>query len=882
MIFRNSLVGMAGIVVSFCLFGCGEQKPGTVKDEAMQVGRTGESFPAAPRDFSSKTPSDDDYFADMDGGYRRATAPTVKLDIDAIRGRTTWIVWTGGNDRFWDFMANHTFGAFDLLKILSSNPKVGYCEDPKSKMLGAPEHSFEGSPYSLKSKANCDAEGAQWFSPARSNRFDWYGLINEPCFEQAAGPDEYGLWLDHRKVNQNEGCPVHDPFEDDVKYPGVKIGARGTTVPVWSYYGKPSGIVGLRLFPNPDFDDAAKQKWMAAIKKNPDAFYTDKDFYNDKNFIRPYRVGMSCAFCHVGPSPTNPPKDPESPTWANLNSNPGAQYFWVDRIFIWNPEAAPANFIFQLFHTSKPGSLDTSLVSTDNINNPRTMNAVYNLGARLMAAKQWKEKLAGGELDNKQFNDYKETQSQSDLFLAPDTVWTPHVLKDGSDSVGGLGALNRVYLNIGLFSEEWLLHFNPLVGGKRITPIRIAVADKNSGYWQATQQMTPDMAVFFLESAKPDLLADTDYGKAHPPDQTKLARGKIVFAENCARCHSSKQPPNLCMLGTPCKAGQIIENSESYFDWMRSTSTGRTGEVQKPDFLANNFLSTDRRVSIQEMGINACSPLATNAIRNDIWDNFSSETYKELPATGKITLYNPVDGTPWQYKMPGGGRGYVRPASLVSVWSSAPFLQNNSVGRFNGDPRVEARLKAFDDGITKMLWPESRERDFKTTDPIPGIGDRVPGPSLIQRTTQRSYIKIPAGYLPFMVDALAGSWHALGHDVAPWLFTETGDVQIGPIPAGTPVNLIANINPLPESMGWYDSISYDVKLLKVILKLKHDLKSLPDGVTDEQVRAVFTKDVPDLLSVNKCPDFIVNKGHYFGSNLSDDDKYSLIEFLKTF
>ena len=38
------------------------------------------------------------------------------------------------------------------------------------------------------------------------------------------------------------------------------------------------------------------------------------------------------------------------------------------------------------------------------------------------------------------------------------------VLKDGADSVGTLGALNRVYLNIGLFSEEWLLHFRPFLG----------------------------------------------------------------------------------------------------------------------------------------------------------------------------------------------------------------------------------------------------------------------------------------------------------------------------------------------------------------------------------------------------------------------------------
>ena len=36
---------------------------------------------------------------------------------------------------------------------------------------------------------------------------------------------------------------------------------------------------------------------------------------------------------------------------------------------------------------------------------------------------------------------------------------------EGDRSVGALGALNRVYINIGLYSEEWLRHFNPgLVG----------------------------------------------------------------------------------------------------------------------------------------------------------------------------------------------------------------------------------------------------------------------------------------------------------------------------------------------------------------------------------------------------------------------------------
>ncbi len=42
---------------------------------------------------------------------------------------------------------------------------------------------------------------------------------------------------------------------------------------------------------------------------------------------------MSCGFCHVGPNPIKPPADPNNPEWANLSSNVGAQYFWVDRIF---------------------------------------------------------------------------------------------------------------------------------------------------------------------------------------------------------------------------------------------------------------------------------------------------------------------------------------------------------------------------------------------------------------------------------------------------------------------------------------------------------------------------------------------------------------------
>jgi hypothetical protein len=444
------------------------------------------------------------------------------------------------------------------------------------------------------------------------------------------------------------------------------------------------------------------------------------------------------------------------------------------------------------------------------------------------------------------------------------------VLKDGSDSVGVLGALNRVFVNIGLFSEEWLRHFRPLVGGKEISPIPIKALDENSAYWQATVNQTPDMALFFLKTAQPDKLSEAPGGAAHI-DTGKLERGKTMFAENCARCHSSKQPPNFCALGTICKVGDIIEGSAAYFDWMRN-------EVARPDFLDGNFLSADRRIPMSEMGINACSPLATNAIRDNIWNDFSSETYKNLPTVGQVTLYQPYSGAPWLYTMPGGGRGYVRPASLVSVWSTAPFLQNNSVGEFNEDPSVEGRLRSFDSSIKQMLWPDTRRKD-------PLLRDKVAGPSWIQRTTATSYLKVPAGYLPDGGTALMDwtPWFRhLAHAALPWAFKADGDLQIGPIPKGTPVSLIANIQLLAESPYLEDKAKHAKQLFGVLLKLKQALKSLPENPSDTEASKALAPLVDDLISISKCPDYIVNKGHYFGSNLSDDDKNALIELLKTF
>jgi hypothetical protein len=198
------------ISLVFVLARCGNKpSSGHVLDEALQAGRDSKSFPAA----------DEDYFHDMDRGV-----PEVPLSPDEVKGRNNWIVWTGGNDRFWDVISVSSFGSFDLLKTISSNPKLKF---------------------------------------KRSNRFYTLGLINEPCFDEPTGPDpqRYGLWLDKRRPN----CGPDDPFANGTKYPGVAIGARGKNIPVGSYYGEPTGIVGLRLFPNPNFDPVAEKNGTQSV-----------------------------------------------------------------------------------------------------------------------------------------------------------------------------------------------------------------------------------------------------------------------------------------------------------------------------------------------------------------------------------------------------------------------------------------------------------------------------------------------------------------------------------------------------------------------------------------------------------------------------------------
>jgi cytochrome c5 len=694
------------------LLGAGCRK--APEDEAKLAGLTTADFPQITADI----------FKPMDGG--------IALAPDEIMGRNTWNLWSGGNQHFWNHVAQDSFGLMDLLKTLDNRKYP------------------------------------------RGERFKTLGLVNEPGFRPATRPDVYGLWLDEQVDPEPAGI--------DQKV-----------------YGKPSGVLGFRLFPNPEFDEEARKKWDGA------RFMNDPAYFSNNKLVRPYRVGVACGACHISPNPSNPPADPENPRWENLASAIGNQYIREGKVFAANVEKG--GFFYEELAAQPPGTSDTSRIATDHINNPNAINAIFLLAERERIAAT--EKMAGGTLA---------------LPGEKEEMAVPRILKDGADSIGVPGATIRVYVNIGMFSEYWLTRHNRLIGLTAQQPFEIPFAQKHSVFWRATEERVPSVAAFFRR-LQPFRLADAPGSAANiTTDEAVLNHGRQVFANSCAYCHSSKQPP----------AGVDPESGDGRA-WFRTA-------VMQPDFLENNFLSTDKRYPLSKIKTNSARALGTNAMSGHIWDNFSSQTYKELPLPDELELYNPFDATQpikFQPKSKQTGPGYYRVPSLVSLWSSAPFLHNNALGNFTGDPSVAGRLEAYNDAAEKLLWPEKRL-----------------GKASIWRTQNECYLHLRKEFVPKPLQGFAG---------------KDGYIKLGPIPKGTPINLLANLEP-----DFGDLAALKVSLSKALLMIH------AKNLSPEEARAELLKTVPQLLSANKCPDFIEDGGHYFGTDLPDDDKRALIEYMKTF
>ena len=187
-------------------------------------------------------------------------------------------------------------------------------------------------------------------------------------------------------------------------------------------------------------------------------------------------------------------------------------------------------------------------------------------------------------------------------------------------------------------------------------------------------------------------------------------------------------------------------------------------------------------------------------------------------------------------------------------------------------PSVEARMTSFDTSIEQMLWPEKRKYDTLLGTKVPGVDRPHDGAELLHPAAGQ-----PAGLRGWTLRQLKGSW-----------IDKDGMVRLGPIPAGTPVNLISNLELVPDGANFFERMWHLIKLAPSGLGLVGAFWSMPDNPTEAQQKEAFKGVLEPLLAFSKCPDFVVNRGHYFGTDrfgeepgLNDQQKKDLIEFLKT-
>jgi hypothetical protein len=102
-----------------------------------------------------------------------------------------------------------------------------------------------------------------------------------------------------------------------------------------------------------------------------------------------------------------------------------------------------------------------------------------------------------------------------------------------------------------------------------------------------------------------------------------------------------------------------------------------------------------------------------------------------------------------------------------------------------------------------------------------------------------------------------------------------------------PVNLLVSMDLLGTDLPEQERAEHKKRLLTLLKRAKSELKESRD------LGAALGNLVDEMLALSKCKDFIVNKGHYFGTSqfesiepgepgLNDDDKRALIAFIKTF
>ena len=760
-------------------------------------------------------------------------------------GREIWFFATAFNDRFYTYSYPQRLGAaIDWYLVLAAKNKAdlfqawGGIPDPDCCVPGA---------------TNCPAKSLD----------ETYG------FQFCPGDAEL-LKFVGKEGYTDPACNIADaPF--DTSTPHGSTDNRQSACDL--KFGTSTGILGLRKFPNPRFDAAKWAKlngspasWEAyrrPMSEKPESADSRATRLFDGAIEPPFRIGMACGACHISYNPAKPPADANLPKWENIDGLVGNQYSRISQLL--GSGMAHDLLEWQLIARSRPGAVDTSALPMDTVSNPGTMNAIANFASRPLhehRVLKWRKASScpGGPNTTCWCEPAKANKcwSQSEK-----TERVANILKGGEDSIGYQEAVQRVYFNIGSCAEQcWLNHvpdLRAIDGAQRNygqTPFDVGQCRRDCASFRAIEDRLDDVVNFLLTGRPAELWQARGLGDAKALEaqldqefgEGSVAQGKQVFAATCAGCHSSQNPP--------------FDNVD-----FRATDP-------KDPTLRLDFLSGERPVLASRVGTYAARALHSNHMASRVWDQYAARDLHQRPADPDLKEI-----------MKGGGRGYYRPPSLLSLWAYAPFMLNNAIGPevcgkpskpeldfysspyvgADGKPlanppaclpydvSVEGRYKLFKASMDEMLFPQKRiSKIFLTDRDI--IFDVAPNIKIGDITTGLS-ITIPKGVPAVLINSLR--YKDLIQD------------------------LVLLRRDTPKLDAKYKGILTDAQLAD----LKHGLEVTWPILTREPGHLKLDITTAQNEFIQRYYSNVLgrseNSGHRFGENLAERDKQALIAFLAT-
>jgi hypothetical protein len=720
---------------------------------------------------------------------------------------------------------------------------------------------------------------------SREQRFNRWGLINDPECCKPGDPDcpakseeeTYGFDYcpgDEVLLNYVGKDGYQDPacgFRDAALAADDPHGPKDQRQSACDLrFGTSTGAMGVRKFPNPRFN---KEQWLTVNKgragtwsgyterrKPADSTQPARNRITDGSIEPPFLVGISCGSCHIAFNPLKPPKDPVHPKSDNLSGTVGNQYSRFSQILGSGMDFRSIEY--QVYAHARPGTVDTSAIPNDQINNPGTINALINLAKRPQypnAVIKWRKttQCPVGSHERECWCEAGRDGKCWERGYKEEPV--NQILKGGEDSIGAFEAIQRVYFNIGSCSEEsWVNHLtdmrqlDPTQRGFGQTPFDIGQARRDCPQFRAIEDRLGNIFAFLASGRPSDLYKarglkdardlveqlDREFGPG------SVDRGKTIFAKTCARCHSSQSEP------------------------FESRDFREMSNVPQEQGLRIDWLGNDKLTPVTEVGTHRARALHSNHMAGHIWEEYGSETLRAKPPDPNIK--EPSDG----------GRGYYRNISLLSLWAHAPFMHNNAVGpELCGGPDDEHYNPPYADetrvvplAAPPACWPfdpsvEGRYKLFKASmADLLNPGKRVPKITMFNRDVViRLFPKLSDGNAERYLNATIV------------------------FPKGTPASRIGNFR--------HKEFADDLILSKTDfgkLEAKYIARYGPEA--GKTAATTIREKAKDLLNDPKSLLLVgaelrevysnsvmlrEDEGHRFGEDLSDKDKQALTAFLAT-